>query len=72
MTVVDANRQAINALGEQTAERFSRLQSTVDDGFAEMRGTLDQTAASQQQSAELLQTLIPPARRRVGAPGPSR
>lgn len=55
---VDANRSAITALGEQTADRFARLQQKVDYGFTEMRGTLDQTAAGQQQIAELLNTLI--------------
>ena len=41
---VDANRKAINALGEQTRERFDRvderfvrLEVKVDEGFAEMR-----------------------------------
>jgi hypothetical protein len=44
---VDANRSAINALGEQVAS-----------GFAEMRGKLDATAAGQAQIAELLTRLI--------------
>ncbi len=55
---VDANRSAINALGEQTAARFDRLEQRVDNGFAEMRGKLDQTAAGQQQIVELLTGLI--------------
>lgn len=62
---VDANRSAINALGEQTAARFTRLEQRfdgleqkVDDGFIEMRGTFDQAAAGQQRIVELLGTLI--------------
>ncbi len=53
-TAIDANRPAINALGVQTAEGFAR----VDRGFAEIRGRLDQTAAGQQQIADMLATLI--------------
>lgn len=45
-------------LAEQTAEQFARLEQKLDDGFTEMRGKLDQTAAGQQQIAELLNTLI--------------
>lgn len=62
---VDANRQAINALGEQTAgrfdrleEKFDRLEEKVDNGFAEMRGKLDVTAAGQQQIVTLLNSLV--------------
>jgi len=44
---VDANRAAINALGEKTAA-----------GFAEMRGKLDAAAAGQQQIVNLLTGLI--------------
>ena len=62
---VDACRSTINALGEQTAARFTRLEqerrsgfTEVHDGFTEMRGRLDQAAAGQQQIAELLNTLI--------------
>ena len=44
---VDANRTAINALGEQTAA-----------GFAEMRGKLDAAAAGQQRIVDLLTGLI--------------
>jgi hypothetical protein len=62
---VDANRSAINALGEQTAarftrleQRFTRLEQQVGDGFTEVRGKFDQAAAGQQQIAELLNTLI--------------
>ena len=45
---VDANRVAINALGEQTAA-----------GFTEMRGKLDAAAAGQQRIVDLLTDLIP-------------
>ncbi|WP_218611089.1 hypothetical protein [Pseudonocardia sp. KRD291] len=58
---VDANRSAINALGVQTAERFDQVDrqfEQVDRNFAEIRGRLDQTAAGQQQIADMLTTLI--------------
>lgn len=55
---VDANRSAINALGEQTAARFARIEQQVDTGFAEMRSKLDHAAAGQQQIAGLLNTLF--------------
>jgi hypothetical protein len=55
---VDANRSAINALGEQAAACFARLEQRIDSGFTEMRGKLDQAAAGQQRIAELLDTLI--------------
>jgi len=69
---VDANRKAINALGVQTAARFDRLEErfdhleqrvdnleeTMGNGFAEMRGKFDATAAGQQQIVTLLTTLI--------------
>ena len=62
---VDANRSAINALGQQTAGRFDRLEHEMRTGFAEMRtgfaqmrGKLDQTAAGQQQIVDLLTTVI--------------
>jgi hypothetical protein len=45
---VDANRVAINALGEQTAA-----------GFAEMRGKLDAAAAGPQRIVDLLTGLTP-------------
>ncbi|MGH3568801.1 MAG: permease [Pseudonocardia sp.] len=51
---VDANRQAINALGVQTADRFDLLEQRVDAGFAEMRSKLDQTAGGMQQIVNLL------------------
>jgi hypothetical protein len=69
---VDANRSVINALGEQTAARFTRVEQQIDSlrtemrsgfaevhsGFAEVRGRLDQAAAGQRQIAGLLTTLI--------------
>ncbi|MGQ0775549.1 MAG: permease [Pseudonocardiales bacterium] len=69
---VDANRKAINALGVQNAARFDRLEQKVDrleekvdrleekvdNGFIEMRGKFDATAAGQQQIVTLLTTLI--------------
>ncbi|MGH4010662.1 MAG: permease [Pseudonocardiaceae bacterium] len=55
---VDANRSAINALGEQTRARFDTLERKVDQGFAEIRGKLDATAVGQQQIVTLLTTLI--------------
>ena len=52
---VDANRSAINALGEQTAAGFEETRR----GFAEMLGVLfDQVAAGQQHIADMLTTLI--------------
>jgi outer membrane murein-binding lipoprotein Lpp len=65
---VDANRRAINALGEQTRARFDqvdarfdrlesrvdRLETKVDAGFAEMRHGFDQTAAGFARIAALL------------------
>lgn len=38
---VDANRKAINALGEQTAARFDRLEEKMDTGFAEIHHKVD-------------------------------
>jgi len=37
---------------------FGALQENVDQGFIEMRGKLDATAAGQQQIVDLLQTII--------------
>lgn len=65
---VDANRQAINALGEQTRERFDRMDGRFDTlerrvdgleaemrtGFAAMRHGFDQTAAGFGRIAELI------------------
>jgi hypothetical protein len=55
---VDANRKAINALGQQAAARSDRLEQSMNKGFAEIRGKLDQTAAGQQQIVALLNALI--------------
>lgn len=69
---VDAHRSAINALGLQLngrltgvegrlgrlEGRFDGLESKVDNGFAEMRGKFDATAAVQQAIVDLLTTLI--------------
>ena len=49
---VDANRQAINALGVQTAAGFEEMRT----GFAEMRAKFDQTSAGMAQIVELLTT----------------
>jgi BMFP domain-containing protein YqiC len=61
---VDANRSAINALGEQTRERFDavdrrfeELERKMDNGFTEIRGKLDATAAGLNQITGLLTTL---------------
>ncbi|ALL75750.1 hypothetical protein AD006_11345 [Pseudonocardia sp. EC080610-09] len=58
MVKIDANRSAINALGEQTRERFDQLENKVDGGFAQIRGQLDGTAASLEGITGLLTTLI--------------
>lgn len=55
---MDANRSAINGLGEQTRERFDRLERKVDEGFTRVRGQLDGTTASLEHIAGLLDTLI--------------
>jgi hypothetical protein len=59
---VDANRSAINALGEQTRERFDALERKVDDGFrkvddgfVEMRAKFDMTAAGIERIANLIE-----------------
>src|SRR6516225_4436031 len=39
-------------------ENFGALQENVDQGFTEMRGKFDATAAGQQQIVDLLQTII--------------
>jgi hypothetical protein len=59
---VDANRSAINALGEQTRERFDALERKVDDGFrkvddgfVEMRAKFDMTAAGLERIANLVE-----------------
>jgi hypothetical protein len=48
---VDANRRAINALGEQTAARFDRLEGEMRSGFAT-------TAAGHEQIVGLLNHII--------------
>lgn len=72
----DAHRAAINALGIQTAERFTRLEkrvgvleTRVDEGFAEMRTGFaqmrhgfDQTAAGVARIATLIDGLGGPRR----------
>lgn len=55
---VDANRTVINALGQQTAERFDHLEAKIDAGFTEMRGKLDQAAGGQQRIVDLISSLI--------------
>jgi hypothetical protein len=62
---VDANRRALNALGEQTVSRFDRLGNEMrtgfaktDAGFAEVRAKLDQTAAGHEQIVGLLTHVI--------------
>ena len=37
---VDANRKAINALGEQTRARFDRLETEMRTGFGELRSDI--------------------------------
>ena len=70
-TKLDANRKAINALGEQTRaqfdqvnkrfeqvdKRFERLEAKVDAGFAQMRHGFDQTAAGFARIATLIEGL---------------
>jgi len=50
----EQNRRVLNAMRED----LSDLRRGVSDGFAEMRGKLDATAAGQQQITALLNTLI--------------
>jgi hypothetical protein len=67
---VDANRKAINALGEQTRERFDRLETEMRAGFTElraghddlraaMRHGFDQSAAGFARIAELIESRGP-------------
>ena len=70
---VDANRKAINALGEQARARFDRLETEMragftymhakfaemDRGFAEMRHGFDQSAAGFARIAELIEARGP-------------
>jgi hypothetical protein len=67
---VDAHRRAINALGEQTRERFDQvdrrfdrlerrvdgLETEVRSGFTAMRHGFDQTAAGVARIAALIET----------------
>jgi hypothetical protein len=50
----EQNTRVLNAMREDLTD----LRSRVDDGFAEMRGKLDGTAAGLQQITDLLTTLI--------------
>jgi hypothetical protein len=50
----EQNTRVINALREDMVEGFAR----VDQGFTEIRGRLDATAAGQQQIADMLRILI--------------
>jgi hypothetical protein len=70
-TKLDANRKAVNALGEQTrarfdqidarfeqvGARFERLEVKVDAGLIEMRHGFDQTAAGFARIAGLIEGL---------------
>jgi hypothetical protein len=51
---VDAIRSALNAHSVQTRERFDALERKMDNGFAEMRGKFDATAAGMEQIVRLL------------------
>lgn len=50
----NALREDLRDLRTHVDERFVR----VDDGFTEMRGKLDATAAGQRQIVDLIQTII--------------
>ena len=50
----EQNTLVLNAMREDLTD----LRQRVDNGFAEMRGKFDATAAGQQQIANLLNTLI--------------
>jgi chromosome segregation ATPase len=52
--VLNGLREDLTDLRQRTENGFAR----VDDGFAEMRGRLDATAAGQQQIVGVLDTLI--------------
>ena len=43
---VDANRKAINALGEQARARFDRLETEMRTGFGELRAGHDELRAA--------------------------
>lgn len=51
-------RQATTSSFNATREDLTDLRSKMDQGFTEMRGKLDATAAGQQQIVNLLNTLI--------------
>ncbi len=51
-------RQATTSSFTAMREDFSDLRSHSDDGFLEIRGRLDATAAGQQQIIDMLTTLI--------------
>lgn len=51
-------RQATVASFNALREDFVDLRTHVDQGFTEMRGKFDATAAGQQQIVDLIQTLI--------------
>jgi hypothetical protein len=55
---IEANREAINALGMQTAGQIEDVRREMRAGFAEMRAKFDQTAAGQHQIVELITGLI--------------
>ncbi len=55
---VDANRRAINALGEQTAARFDQLENETRSGFTDVRAKLDLTAAGHERIVGLLNHVI--------------
>lgn len=55
---VDANRRAINTLGEQTAARFDQLGNEMRSGFTGVRASLDLTAAGHEQIVGLLNHVI--------------
>lgn len=51
-------RQATTSSFNATREDLTDLRTNVDNGFIEMRGRLDATAAGQQQIVDLLNALI--------------
>jgi hypothetical protein len=51
-------RQATNSSFNALREDITDLRTHVDNGFTQMRGKLDATAAGQQQIVDLLTTLI--------------
>jgi hypothetical protein len=55
---VDRRFEAVDRRFEAVDRRFDALEQKVDDGFIEMRGKFDATAAGQEQIVTLLNTLI--------------